>query len=101
MHSPLSEVSESGRVGRYSDFWLRTYASPSPLFRVVIRGFVASYSSATVAEFHGVPCANARHNKSKNYLGRYWQTLSQSVMAKPYACDCRHNLSPQGPMSSL
>lgn len=65
MHSPLSEVSEFGRVGRYSDFWLRTYASPSPLFRVVIRGFVASYSSATVADFHGVPCANARYSKSK------------------------------------
>jgi len=38
----------------------RPTASPSPSsFMGGIRGFVASYSSATVAEFHGIPCADA------------------------------------------
>jgi hypothetical protein len=73
------------RVGRYSDFWHFTpkYFSTSEqayslyLLRVDglapkrIRGkaFVASYSSATVAEFHGVPCTDVLNCERLKELG--------------------------------
>ncbi len=82
------------RVGRYSDFWLFTPKywntpeqayllyllrldglapkSPDLEIGVKIRGkaFVASYSSATVADSHGVPCADVVRHKRLKELAR-------------------------------
>jgi hypothetical protein len=45
-------------VGRCSDFWHQAYYPAFPVW-VADWEFVSSYSSATVADFHGVPCDDA------------------------------------------
>ena len=39
--------------------------------RVRGKGFVASYSSATVAEFHGVPCADVLRHTARKFTAFY------------------------------
>src|SRR6266404_9241677 len=74
--SPLVRRIVGSRVGRYSDFWHQIY---SPAFSVwmalhpeYFRGwaFVTSYSSATVAESHGVPCTDVFETKTSQRTAR-------------------------------
>jgi len=72
------EGSLNSRVGRYSDFWLQIY---SPAFSVWMAdgAFVSSYSSATVADFHGVPCTDVSETYGPKFFGLNLKELRRRV----------------------